>query len=551
MENRNSKKQCPTVENIPKQPQQNFTTSTAAPTSPNSMMTANPAPPIPLNVTSATATTTATIRGQGKHKSVSPHAKSHGMAPHSTFKHDDNHIHRASPIHGLPPEEKTPQNTLEGKAQGDIKISGSNQARWVKPTTYGGPVLQERGAEPAIRQGSTKHEDGYHQLLAPTCGLQPGITNKTGIQDEDIRIPPRSWKPVKPTQFPPLSDDDNNREDQDRGTEHQRQQTEAQSVQRTPTTIKTTISNQFSWKRGFLTNQKTPTRRITPQVKPRQTKATAHRPSTTTTARLGTCKTGYDGITCRSSTTKIAGNLPTTVTLHPVQSTDVPATPCTLYTQRYDARLCLYGKHGEVYSEWEALTNFLLKLQALDNTIQLLPWHTSTQDHNTPPIKISSIPKVFFDLQTYAPRLASTTASWTTRAELGRTRHPYIFLSSSVPPDQLVGRMGTWLRETKQGMWARQLPLAEQTICIGWLLYSAPEYDLSELRKQLKLISGVNVALRFRSIHDGTRAKLERTKPRPKAIHMEVEYNIQPQQKKQIEHIYALTAHIFPLGIKM
>jgi len=97
------------------------------------------------------------------------------------LKHDNSHIHRASPIRGLPPEEKTPQNTLEGKAQGDIKISGSNQARWVKPTTYGGPVLQERGAEPAIPQESTKHDDGYHQLLAPTCGLQPSIMDKTGI----------------------------------------------------------------------------------------------------------------------------------------------------------------------------------------------------------------------------------------------------------------------------------------------------------------------------------------------------------------------------------
>ncbi len=180
-EKRNSKKQCPTVENVPKQPQRNFTTSTAVSTSPNSTMTADPAPPIPLNVTSATATTTATIGGQGKHKSVSPHAKNHGMAPHSTFKHDDSHIHRASPIRGLPPEEKTPQNALEGKAQGDIKTSGSNQARWVKPTTYGGPVLQERGAEPAIPQESTKHDDGYHQLLAPTCGLQPSIMDKTGI----------------------------------------------------------------------------------------------------------------------------------------------------------------------------------------------------------------------------------------------------------------------------------------------------------------------------------------------------------------------------------
>jgi len=45
----------------------------------------------------------------------------------------------------------------------------------------------------------------------------------------------------------------------------------------------------------------------------------------------------------------------------------------------------------------------------------------------------------------------------------------------------LVDTLGTWLRETKQGMWLQQLALAEQTKCLGWLLYSAPEYNLEEL----------------------------------------------------------------------
>jgi len=138
--------------------------------------------------------------------------------------------------------------------------------------------------------------------------------------------------------------------------------------------------------------------------------------------------------------------------------------------QRYDVRLCLYGKNGAIYSEWEALTNFLLQLQALDKMIQVLPWQTQTHQYLNPPIDILSIPQAFFDLQTYAPRLASTTANWTTRAELGRTRHPYLFLSPSVPPAQLVARMGPWLCETKQGLWLCQLPLAKHTICIGWLL---------------------------------------------------------------------------------
>jgi len=113
----------------------------------------------------------------------------------------------------------------------------------------------------------------------------------------------------------------------------------------------------------------------------------------------------------------------------------------------------------------------------------------------------------FFDLQTYAPCLASTTASWMTRMELGHMHHPYLFLSLSVPPAQLVDSIGPWLHETKQGLWPQQLPLAKHTVCIGWLLYSTPEYNLGKLHQQLKLISGIDVALCFCSIHDGIMEK--------------------------------------------
>jgi len=50
-------------------------------------MTANLASPITLNVNLATATTTETIRGNGKHKSITSSTRSHGMASHSTLKH--------------------------------------------------------------------------------------------------------------------------------------------------------------------------------------------------------------------------------------------------------------------------------------------------------------------------------------------------------------------------------------------------------------------------------------------------------------------------------
>ncbi len=196
---------------------------------------------------------------------------------------------------------------------------------------------------------------------------------------------------------------------------------------------------------------------------------------------------------------------------------------------------------GEVYSEWEGLTNFFLRMQEFDNTIQILPW--SVKDHNkqNPPLAISRIQDSFFDLHTYVPCLASQEARWTTQMELGRTHHPYLFLSSLISPEELVNKMGPWLRATKQGLWPRQLGLTEQTKCIGWLLYSAPEYHLGALRQQIQQETGIEVALRFRTIQDGRPTKAEHPRPRTKAIHMEVDLNILPTQQNRLERIYSLT----------
>jgi len=228
----------------------------------------------------------------------------------------------------------------------------------------------------------------------------------------------------------------------------------------------------------------------------------------------------------------------------------LPTEKLSTCLQRYDLRLCLYGKNGEVYSEWEAVTSFLRRLQAIDDSIQLLPWQVGPDCGNKPPLAISQSTQFLFDLHTYVPRL-STETSLRTRIKLGHTRHPYLFLSSSVQLGTLVDKMGPWLRATKQGMWPRQLPLAEQTKCIGWLLYSAPEYNLDKLRRLLKQITGVDVALRFCCIQDRQTANAAHITGRVKAIHIEVEKGISSLQQTGLERIYSAKSRTFPLGIKM
>jgi len=124
-------------------------------------------------------------------------------------------------------------------------------------------------------------------------------------------------------------------------------------------------------------------------------------------------------------------------------------------------------------------------------------------------------------------------------------------MGSLASPTQLVAAMGPWLCTTKQGLWLRQIPLAEQTLCIGWLLFSAPEYDLDDIRRTIKQATGVEVALRFRIINDGLPRHTIRTGPRIKAIHMEVEKETSSNKCKSIANLYSSTAQIFPLGIKM
>jgi len=186
----------------------------------------------------------------------------------------------------------------------------------------------------------------------------------------------------------------------------------------------------------------------------------------------------------------------------------------------------------------------------LDETIEVWPW--ALKDHHlNQPIAITQISHPFFDLQMYVPGLVSTKVSFRPQLELGNTCHPFIFLQSLVAPTQLVDQLGPWLRVTRQGMWVCQLPLAEQTKCIGWLLYSVPEYNLDSLHRQIKQDTGLNVELHYHCIVDEAASWADHTIPQTKAIHLEVDQGTPLLQLKSIERVYSVHARRFPLGIKM
>ena len=186
------------------------------------------------------------------------------------------------------------------------------------------------------------------------------------------------------------------------------------------------------------------------------------------------------------------------------------------FLHRYDMRLCLQQDQKQALSEWEALTNLFSRLATIDETIVLHPWK-STDSASQPTIQLSSESSGFFDLDTYAPQLVSF--KWLDSP----IRQSALFLGSTVTPALLSQQLGPWLKTTQQGLWPRQLPLVEQTVCLGWLLFSAPEYNVEELRRTILAITGVRVALRYRRIRDTLPKQVAGPPSTVKAIHIEVD----------------------------
>jgi len=210
------------------------------------------------------------------------------------------------------------------------------------------------------------------------------------------------------------------------------------------------------------------------------------------------------------------------------------------FFHRYDLRLRLKQKNKQTLSEWEVFTTLLRQLAMIDSSVVLYPWNS--EDSNTQPaIPLDPEPSLFFDLTIYAPHLVSH--KWLDNS----VRHTSIFLGSSITPASLVQQLDPWLRTTKQGLWPRQLPLVKTTVCLGWLLFSGPEYNLEELRRAILSATGVKVALRYRIIRDSLPVQASRQTPRLKAIHIEVDSKEPKNHREQIGKVFSASTKEFPV----
>jgi len=78
----------------------------------------------------------------------------------------------------------------------------------------------------------------------------------------------------------------------------------------------------------------------------------------------------------------------------------------------------------------------------------------------------------------------------------------HIFFTEA--PAKILVSIGWWLQSMDQGLWERPLQHTKDTICLGWLLYLADEYDKEALCQEIWQFTGVLVAIQFSTIDNAT-----------------------------------------------
>jgi len=263
-------KQCPRFEKTQNESQRNFLTGEVVPYHPDPAAATDPAPSSLLNVTTAPAPNLGPCQD-----SKALNTTHSGTAPRTSQTHDDGHIHRASPVRGLPPERANTDDTLvithnvqEGTPASTIEKSVPTKGPGPKNTGYvpceqmitaTSPATDQKQilVEPPLPPPPPDANDGPEavmRVIDAWLDYQDYLDNKQALSqshrsntDEEYHLPPVV------------------------GEQPMEQQPNARQCQTTTTAHATHLGGQlddprvprkrFSWKQGFLKAQKLPNRR--------------------------------------------------------------------------------------------------------------------------------------------------------------------------------------------------------------------------------------------------------------------------------------------------
>jgi hypothetical protein len=196
-------------------------------------------------------------------------------------------------------------------------------------------------------------------------------------------------------------------------------------------------------------------------------------------------------------------------------------------------------KSSAVAALRDAMVAMFEQIKAIDKSVVIYPW--SKANENLPSINTSSeIPEHLSDIKNYFSRVFAKTE--------GGVCYTSVYIGHNKKFKVIIDDIAHWLKENRFGWFPRELQ-AENTLKLGWLLFSTRTMDAALLKDAIYKKNGVHVGLRWRMISTGKSGKLPLDQ-QIRALHLEVDAEDR-DGADLIRLMYAHNAHTFPLGIHL
>jgi len=134
---------------------------------------------------------------------------------------------------------------------------------------------------------------------------------------------------------------------------------------------------------------------------------------------------------------------------------------------------------------------------------------------------------------------------------MGGPLYVQVRLGHTRPISELLDNLGWWLRSEGHGLYERTIQ-AENSVTLGWLLYSTRSIDLPSLKEAIEASDPeLEVGLRWRLISLGTTGAIP-VEQQVRAIHIEVDKSRIGVIKPRLYRLYGSTSSDpFPNGVKL
>ena len=165
---------------------------------------------------------------------------------------------------------------------------------------------------------------------------------------------------------------------------------------------------------------------------------------------------------------------------------------------------------------------FVQELRKVDNTSAVLPWNSSETRRI---IHSNDVPTSASKMRKYLKKF------YVGKPNQELTIYPGIFIGHNLQFNELRELMQDWLDSGNHSMFYMMLQ-AEDSVEVGWLLYTTREMDAGAMADELADLVGIKVGLRWKVIDIGVKGKIpDAQKVQALTVEVETKYRWEAQQK--------------------